>query len=163
MALFNSYQPYQVYNPYQQYYAQAQTQQQTTQIQNGGFVLVKDIEEARNYPVAPGVSVTFKNENAPYVYTKTLGLSQLDQPVFETYRLIKEDEEPQVNVVAPIMPEITTYLSIEEAEVMRNEIKALKEEIDFLKEYIEEGDSKDVKHDKPTIKPDEQSDADVAK
>lgn len=162
MALFNSYQPYQVYNPYQQYYAQAQTQQQTPQIQNGGFVLVKDIEEARNYPVAPNVSVIFKNENAPYIYTKTLGLSQLDQPIFETYRLIKEEDNPQV--VAPVMqpPTIPNYLSVEEADIMRNEINTLKEELAFLKEYIEE-DSRDVKHDKPTIKPDEQSDADVAK
>lgn len=69
--------------------------QSALQIQNGGFVSVRNIEEARNYPVAPGNSVTFKDENAPYVYTKTMGFSQLDRPQFEKYRLVKEDDEAQ--------------------------------------------------------------------
>lgn len=85
-------------NPYnyQQAY-QLQTQQQMPQqtqplqIQNGGFVPIRSEQEARNYPVAPGNSVTFKDETAPYVYTKTMGFSSLDRPIFEKYRLIKED------------------------------------------------------------------------
>ena len=59
------------------------------QIQNGGFISVSSEEDARKYPVAPGNSVTFKNENAPYVYTKTMGFSQLDRPLFEKFRLQK--------------------------------------------------------------------------
>lgn len=61
------------------------------QIQSGGFVSVRSIEEAFNYPVQPGKSVTFKDEYAPYVYTKTKGFSQLEEPVFEKYRLVKEE------------------------------------------------------------------------
>lgn len=76
---------------------QPQMQQQAQpQIQNGGFVSVRSIEEAFNYPVAPGNSITFKDENAPYVYTKTKGFSQLEQPVFEKYRLVKEEDIQQV-------------------------------------------------------------------
>lgn len=77
--------------------AQAQqTQQQSQQmqqpaIQQSGFVLVPSEQEARNYPVAPGNSVTFKDENAPYCYVKTMGFNQLDRPTFERYRLVKED------------------------------------------------------------------------
>ena len=88
------------YNYQQQAYPQAQMQmtaqnQQTQpQIQNGGFIQVHDENEARNYPIAPGNSVTFKDENAPYVYTKTMGFSQLDRPIFEKYRLVKEDDMP---------------------------------------------------------------------
>lgn len=82
---FNSYYPpiYQV--PIQQ--------PQNQQIQNNGsFIPVPSEEFARNYPVAPGNSVTFKNENAPYVYTKTMGFSQLDRPIFEKYKLIREED-----------------------------------------------------------------------
>ena len=81
--------------PYQSQIMQnPQTYQQQTQpqIQNGGFIPVKSIEEAYNWPVAPGNSVTFKVENSPYICTKTKGFSQLDQPIFEKYRLIKEEE-----------------------------------------------------------------------
>ena len=93
------------YNPYQQPYYPTQsntypmqmnvgaTQQTQPQIQNNGFISVPSEEVARNYPVAPGNSVTFKNENAPYVYTKTMGFSQLDRPSFEKYKLVKEDVE----------------------------------------------------------------------
>lgn len=67
--------------------------QQPQQVQNSGLVSVRSIEEAMRYPVAPGNSVTFKDETAPYVYTKTMGFSQFDRPVFEKYRIIKEETE----------------------------------------------------------------------
>jgi hypothetical protein len=69
-----------------------QSPQEKPQIQNGGFVCLRSIEEAKNYPVAPGNSITFKIENSPYLCTKTMGFSQLDQPHFEKYRLVKEEE-----------------------------------------------------------------------
>ena len=59
------------------------------------FVMVRSEMEARNYPVAYGNSVTFKDETAPYVYSKTMGFSQLDKPIFEKYRLIKEEAEEE--------------------------------------------------------------------
>ena len=60
------------------------------------FVLVRNEMEARNYPVAYGNSVTFKDETAPYVYSKTMGFSQLDKPMLEKYRLIEEEAEEEV-------------------------------------------------------------------
>ena len=142
------YQGYPTYNPiyYQQLQnnmqqpQQQQNSQQTPQIQNGGFIIVKDINEAMNYPVAPGNSVTFKNENQPYIYTKTLGFSQLDQPIFEVFKLIKEekpqlkfDESDQENTAMPAVE----YLSLEEAEIMRSEMAQMRSEIDFLREAID--------------------------
>ena len=59
--------------------------------QNNGFIMVRNEMEARNYPVAFGNSVTFKDESAPFVYTKTMGYSQMQPPVFEKYRLVKEE------------------------------------------------------------------------
>lgn len=93
--------PYQMYNGFNQYgmatpmMSPVQNPMQNQgqyQIQNGGFISVSSEEEARKYLVAPGNSVTFKNENAPYVYTKTMGFSQLDRPLFEKFRLVKEED-----------------------------------------------------------------------
>jgi len=85
MAYYNQYQP--MYQP------QMQQPYQPQQIQNGGFVSAPNEAYARNYSVAPGNSVTFKDESAPYVYAKTMGFSQFDRPIFEKYRLVKEEPE----------------------------------------------------------------------
>ena len=59
------------------------------------------VEFAQNYPVAPGNSVSFKIENQPFLCIKSMGFSPLEKPVFDTYRLVKEDmaisveEEPK--------------------------------------------------------------------
>lgn len=94
------------YNPYP-YYQTAfqqnyQPNYQTNQMQNG-FVSVRTIEEAYNWPVAPGNSITFKVENTPYICTKTKGFSPLETPVFERYRLVKEEDaqKPQESPVEP--------------------------------------------------------------
>jgi hypothetical protein len=47
----------------------------------GGFIPVQNENEARMYRLAPGTSATFIDENAPYCYTKTEGVSQLDRPI----------------------------------------------------------------------------------
>ena len=97
MAGFYNY-GYPNYQPAMQYQQVQQTAPQQ-QIQNGGFVSVRSKQEALMWPIAPGSSITFKDETAPYVYTKTMGFSQLDRPQFETYRLIKEDE-PEAHQMA---------------------------------------------------------------
>lgn len=159
MAYNNFYSPYQnAYNPYQQFQpsfqqqqpqmnniqpnfpqSQQTIQQPTQQIQNGGFVSVHNENEARNYPIAPGNSVTFKDENAPYVYTKTQGFSQLDRPVFEKYRLVKEEDyQPQQTAQSGVVsPEnVQQVNNIEYAK--KDEITALWGEIEMLKSKISE-------------------------
>ena len=170
MAFNNFYSPYQnAYNPYQQYQPNFQQQMQNQsnyqqsqqpiqqQIQNGGFVSVHNENEARNYPIAPGNSVTFKDENAPYVYTKTQGFSQLDRPVFEKYRLVKEEEyQPQqVAQNAPTSAEKTEQASnIDYAK--KDEITALWSEIEALKSKLFElTDKLKEKNEKSEVKADE--------
>ena len=80
----------------QQAQQQAQQQMQQQTIQQSGFVLVQSEQEARGYPVAPGNSITFKDERLPYCYVKTMGFNQLDQPIFERYRLVKEESPSSV-------------------------------------------------------------------
>ena len=72
-------------------------QPQQPQIQNGGLVSVRNIQEALNYPIAPGNSVMFKDESSPFIYVKTKGFSQLEEPIFEKYRLVKEEQPQAVN------------------------------------------------------------------
>ena len=55
-------------NPYQPQ-PQPQVQQQQGQ---SVFINVQDEQTARNWPVGPGNSLTFKDENLPYIYTKTM-------------------------------------------------------------------------------------------
>lgn len=84
------------YQPTQQPMMQPQQMPQQMQAQprpaiQQGLVLVQSEQEARSYPVAPGNSITFKDESGPYCYVKTMGFNQLDRPSFERYRLVKED------------------------------------------------------------------------
>lgn len=124
--------------PYYPMYTPQQNTQATPQIQNNGLVIVKSVEEAMSYPVAPGNSVTFKDENKPYIYTKTLGFSQLDQPLFEVFRLEKETPAQSTESKPTI-----DFFPLSDGEYLKAEIEALKGEIEFLRDYIEE-DKKDV-------------------
>ena len=83
--------------------------------------------EARSYPVAYGNSVTFKDETAPYIYVKTMGFSQLDTPVFDKYRLVKEQSVTPDNVHS--IDE--TYKSAYED--LKAQIDAIKRDIEVMK------------------------------
>lgn len=125
------------YTPYQQMYQQggyfqngnAQIQPQnstpaTAQIQNGGFVSAPSEDFARSYPVAYGTSVSFKDEREPYIYVKTMGFSQLDAPVFDKYRLVKEEPKTPQN-------------GTENSDTYKLSLDELKAEIDDLRGQIE--------------------------
>lgn len=130
-----AYNPY----PYQPYYQQFPVQPQPQQIQNSGFISARSIEEAYNWPIAPGNSITFKIENTPYVCTKTKGFSPLEQPVFERYRLVKEED-------APKEPERV----VEEMPKYDEEISHIWDEINAIKTRLTGGRKK---NDKPTDAP----------
>lgn len=122
---YNQFYPQYQQQPYQ--YPQAQVQAPSN---NSGLVPIPSEMDARNYPVALGNSVTFKDENAPYIYTKTMGFSQLDRPVFEKYRLVKEEAEISQNT--PLKD--TDDKSI--IEDLKGQIEALKEDVSELKKKI---------------------------
>lgn len=113
---------YQMYPQYQQY-----QQNQNT------FVCVRNEMEARNYPIAFGTSITFKDETAPYIYTKTMGFSQLDTPRFEKFRIVRED------VTQPETTNVSSDDLNERIEQMRAEIEALKKAV-FKKKTKEVAD-----------------------
>lgn len=96
---------------------------QNMQNQNASFVSVRSEDEARNYPVAPGNSVTFRNETEPYIYTKTMGISQFDNPSFVKYKLVKE--EPANQPSEPAEDKLAGYVTKTEFEAVLTRISAL--------------------------------------
>lgn len=70
--------PYYGFNPYQLQQPQA------------SFIRVQNEMQAREWNVAPGSSVTFIDDNAPYCYSKSMGMSQFEPPVFKKFRLVEE-------------------------------------------------------------------------
>lgn len=118
------------FTPQQQAFVPQQTQQQ---VQNGGFVNVRSETEARNYPVALGNIVTFKDETAPYIYTKTMGFSPLDIPRFEIYKQVPD----------PTQEQQPTEQGVTEMESVRNEMNNMKQEISALWQSLDE-----LKHDR---------------
>lgn len=114
-----------------------QVQQATPATQNAGFLSVRSEAEARNYPVAYGNSVTFKDETAPFIYTKTMGFSQLDRPTFEKYRIVKEDtpvDQPEKTEE----PKVEIKDHTEEIERLKSDLVNAKVDIDNLKADIDD-------------------------
>lgn len=141
-------QTYQPYSPYQTYQPQfqQQTQQNTQpQIQNSGFVSVRNIEEAFNWPVAPGNSITFKDENSPYIYTKTKGFSQLEAPIFERFRLVKE-EDSAIAAEASKTPDKACKCD-DQIKLLWDEVNALKGQIEAIKPKPRKSAKKEVEAD----------------
>ena len=120
---------YQPYTPYQTQFQPPQAPQMPQQVQQSqptqsGFIRVQNENEARMYPVAPGNSVVFVDETRPYCYTKTVDQSQLDRPKFEKYRLVKEEDTPNIQ---PTL--IVEYAAKSDLEPIWAEINALKEKV----------------------------------
>ena len=113
--------PYYGFNPYQQMqYMQPQT----------SFIRVQSETQAREWNVAPGNSVTFVDDNAPYCYTKSMGMSQFDAPVFKRFRLVEEPSQSvQVTPQSPSepqevnLPEYITKAEFTALETLVNDIQ----------------------------------------
>lgn len=146
------------YNPYQYYPQQYQqnnqqmagTQMSLPQQQFGGFVSVRNEMEARNYPVAPGNSVMFRDETAPYIYSKSMGYSQLDTPRFDKYRLVKEEDvsvsasEAHTDTENNKMDNLPTYALKSEFDALQELVSTLAEDVDVLKSKRQPAKKKEV-------------------
>ena len=84
-------------NPYtqmamQQMQQNMQMPQMQPQTQSNAIIHVPSEEVARRWDVAPNSSVTFIDDSKPYCYTKSMGMSMLEAPVFKRFRLVEEAE-----------------------------------------------------------------------
>ena len=120
---------------YQQPAPLPQQQPVQQQIRSGGIVSVSGEEEARRYPVAPGYTVTMRDDTGPYLYEKTMGFSQLDQPIFRKARIVFEDaaqtaqekqEQPSTHAVV--------YAELSQLEALRDAVAA---DLNALRSMIE--------------------------
>lgn len=117
---------------YQQPAPLPQQQPVQQQIRSGGIVSVSGEEEARRYPVAPGYTVTMRDDTGPYLYEKTMGFSQLDQPIFRKARIVFEDaahekqEQPSTHSVV--------YAELSQLEALRDAVAA---DLNALRSMIE--------------------------
>lgn len=89
-------------NPYaqmamQQYQQNMQMQQPQPQAQSNAIIHVPSEEVARRWDVAPNSSVTFIDDSKPYCYTKSMGMSMLEAPVFKRFKLVEETEPAPVS------------------------------------------------------------------
>ena len=133
------------FNPYYNQPIQAQQPQMFPAQMSGSssFVSVRNEAEARSYPIAPGNSITFKDETAPYVYTKTMGFSQLDRPVFEKYKLIKETVAEPSNLTTEGGSDVQPINST--LDNLKAEIGQIWGEIEGIKKNMQEVNSDDAK------------------
>ena len=121
------------------YGTQQQPATQQMQIRSGGIVSVANEDEARRYPVAPGYTVTMRDENGPYLYEKTMGFSQLDQPIFRKARIVFEDDQPekQEKPEEPTEPP-KVYAELKQLEALRDavalEFKKMRDWVESLHE-----------------------------
>ena len=115
--------PFQYQNPFQ-----ANVNIPTTPMQDNMIVSVQSEQEARNYLVAYGHSIIFKDENKPLVfYTKT-AISQFEPPVFKIYDLVERTQETPVNAPENVKPmDLSTFVTKDEFGALQKELQALKQ------------------------------------
>lgn len=89
-------------NPYtqmamQQFQQNMQMPQMQPQTQSNAIIHVPSEDVARRWDVAPNSSVTFIDDSKPYCYTKSMGMSMLEAPIFKRFRLVEEAEPAMTN------------------------------------------------------------------
>ena len=141
-------------NPYLQAIQQNQQMlaERNTQNQGTVFTPVHSDVEVLNSPVAPGNTVYFKHETEPFIYTKSMGMSQFEVPKTKKYKL--EEVEMDSNVVTtptvqndePIKPQ-PKYLLESDIKPILDELSQCKEELKNLKAQINKTDTD------PNLKP----------
>lgn len=126
---------------------QGQPQQgQPQQIRDGGFVIVKDRAEAKDYPVTPGTSVTFRDEKCEHLFIKTVGANMFDKFDFRSYRIIEETGEDEKDDAKEKENAISYADDIRE---LKDEYERLRAEISNIKKQFE---TKQAEKKKPAAK-----------
>lgn len=131
-------------NPYLQALQQNQQMmaERNSQSQGTVFTPVHSDNEVLNSPVAPGNTIYFKHETEPYIYTKSMGMSQFEVPQTKKYKL---EEVEMTNGAINVPTEPTNqpkqtqpkYLLEDDIQPILDELKQCKEELKDLKARLE--------------------------
>lgn len=101
-------------------------QNQSSQV---GFMSVRGKDIAVNYPIAPGNTIFFKDETAPFIYVKTMGYSPLDKPTLDIYK--REDY-----VANPGQGPTSNKKDDSIIEKMQEDINSILDDIDGIKKRL---------------------------
>ena len=115
------------YPSYQQYYQPYQQPQQQSSLLH-----VQSEQQAREWSVSPGSSLMFIDDNAPYIYTKTAGNSQLEPCTFKKLMVSEIGTENASKTASP--SESIELLP----DSVRGEIEAIRAEIEDIKAKVKE-------------------------
>lgn len=102
------------------YYGQNQSQV--------SFMSIRGKDIAVNYPIAPGNTIFFKDELAPFIYVKTMGFSPLDRPTLEEYR--RQDSVLPQEATPNAKDDNSTIKKIQD------DIKAILDDIEGIKKKL---------------------------
>lgn len=121
------------YNPYYPYYPQFQQVQ--PQQQQSALIHVQSEHQAREWSVSPGSSLMFIDDNAPYIYTKTAGNSQLEPCVFKIFQVseITAKNAPQEPSVSEGI-DISSYVTRAEFDGIMKQIGDIEKQVKELTE-----------------------------
>lgn len=97
------------------------------QQQGSTIIHVQSEAQAREWAVAPNSSVTFIDDSLPYCYTKSMGMSMLEPPVFKKFRLV---EELETETPVPVeQPEYMTKSEFEPYKAIIDEMQKIVKEL----------------------------------
>ncbi len=101
-------------------------QNQSSQV---GFMSVRGRDIAVNYPIAPGNTIFFKDETAPFIYVKTMGYSPLDKPTLDIYK--REDL-----TVSPVTESKPSVKDNSEIDKLQEQITMILEDVEGIKRRL---------------------------
>lgn len=121
------------YNPYvQAMMQQYQMPSYGQQAQTTTFYNVPSEDVARRWEVSPNSTARFIDDNKQYVYMKSVGMSILEPPVFERYKLVKDSEEqPPIEVEKASSVDMSQYMT-------KSEFESYKTVIDDIQKFMKE-------------------------
>ena len=127
-----------IYPPYNNFQQVPNPMMQQTQ--QNGLIPVRSEQEVLNFPVAPGNSVSFSHESEPYIYVKTMGLSQFDRPSIVKYKLIKEELGSETTNSNNSSPNDTKAVNEDDLKPILDDLKLIHDEIESIKKKIDDID-----------------------
>ena len=122
------------YNPYYNQFMQYPQYQQPQQ-QQSALIHVQSEQQAREWSVSPGCSLMFIDDNAPYIYTKTAGNSQLEPCVFKIFQVseITSKTAPKTSAEAESIV-IADYVTRAEYEEVMAQLDDIRKQVKELTE-----------------------------
>ena len=137
MAFGNQF--YGAMNPYAQMALQQYQHMPQQQSQSNTIIHVPSEEVARRWDVAPNSSVTFIDDSKPYCYTKSMGMSMLEAPVFKRFRLVEEAEPTAINNNQEASDQTQTTSQIDlSAYMTKKEFESYRKIIEDMQKIVKE-------------------------